>query len=125
MESFWFFVLAGIASFAGALFHGYLGGNIYMKNINESNMNSLTRSLSLISWHIFTTFLLVGGATFFLIALNSNNETLKLAVYPIIVINLMGALLFIALGLGNHPQLLRMPGAYLMAAIAILGLLGI
>jgi hypothetical protein len=48
-----------------------------------------------------------------------------MAVYPIIGANLLGSLLFIFLGLGNHKALLKMPGAYLMGATALFAWLGL
>jgi hypothetical protein len=39
-------------------------------------------------------------------------------------VNLLGALLFIFLGLGRHKALLKMPGAYLMGLTAIFAYLG-
>ena len=43
----------------------------------------------------------------------------------IIAINLLGAVLFVVLGITNHGVLLRMPGAYLMGGTAVLAWLGI
>ena len=88
----------------------------------KSEMEPLTKSLSLVSWHVFTIFLFISALTLFYTAYNPN---LAMAVYPIIGVNLLGSLLFIFLGLGNHKALLKMPGAYLMGATATLSWLGI
>ena len=43
-------VVAALIAFAGAIFHGFIGGKIYMSNIRDSNLLPLTQSLSLVSW---------------------------------------------------------------------------
>ena len=106
----------------GMFFHGVVGQTKYMGNIYKSEMESLTKSLSLVSWHVFTIFLFISALTLFYTAYNPN---FAMAVYPIIGVNLLGSLLFIFLGLGNHKALLKMPGAYLMGATATLSWLGI
>jgi hypothetical protein len=40
-------------------------------------------------------------------------------------VNLLGALLFVLLGLGKHRALLKMPGAYLMGFTAFFAYMGI
>ena len=119
---YWFLMVAACLSFAGMLFHGFIGGKIYISNVNDSDMEALTKSLSIVSWHVFTIFLFISALTLFYAAYNPN---LAMAVYPIIGVNLLGSLLFIFLGLGNHKALLKMPGAYLMGATATLSWLGI
>ncbi|MEP1469641.1 MAG: hypothetical protein ABJK20_01010 [Halieaceae bacterium] len=119
---YWFLLAAAAVSFVGALFHGVVGGRIYMGNINASSLEPLTRSLSLVSWHMFTIFLAVGAAALVYVAYV---PAASLLAYPIIVINGFGALMFIGLGVGAHGQLLKMPGAYLMGATAVLGSLGV
>jgi len=112
---------AGISLF-GAFFHGVVGGRMYMENINASGLDDLGKSLSLVSWHMFTIFLLIGGLAFVCVVYAS---FLAVTVYWIIAINALGALLFVLLGLGGHRSLLKMPGALLMGATAVLGYLGI
>ena len=119
--SFWYLLMGAIISFAGMFFHGALGHKIYMENINQSDMEPLTKSLSLVSWHVFTIFLLISGVTLLFIAYN---PSFVMAAYPIIGVNLLGSALFIFLGLGQHKKLLTLPGAYLMGSTAILALLG-
>ena len=118
---YWYLIIAGIISFIGMLFHGIAGHLKYIGAINDSNLESLTKSLSLVSWHVFTIFLFVGSVVLFYVAYNPG---ITLALYPIIGVNLLGALLFIFLGLGSHKALLTMPGAYLMGFTAIFAYLG-
>ena len=119
---FWYLMAGGIISLTGMLFHGFIGGKIYMGNINKSGIDPLTKSLSLVSWHIFTIFLFISACTLMLIAYNPK---FALAAYPVISINLLGSVLFVFLGSGRHRFLLRMPGAYLMFTTALLAWLGI
>ena len=119
---YWFLMLGAVLSLAGMVFHGFIGGKIYMGNVNKSDLEPLTKSLSLISWHIFTIFLFVSAVT---LSYSAYNSGFVIAVYPVIVVNLLGAVLFLLLGLGKHRILLLMPGAYLMGATALLGWFGI
>ena len=119
---YWFLMLGAVLSLAGMVFHGFIGGKIYMGNVNKSDLEPLTKSLSLISWHIFTIFLFVSAVT---LSYSAYNSGFVIAVYPIIVVNLLGAVLFLLLGLGKHRILLLMPGVYLMGATALLGWLEI
>ena len=119
---YWFLITGAIISFAGMLFHGIAGQIKYMGNINKADMEPLTKSLSLITWHVFTIFLFISAFTLAYIAYNPK---FAIAAYPVIGVNLLGAVLFILLGLGKHRILLRMPGAYLMVSTAILAWLGI
>ena len=118
---YWYLIIAGIISFVGMLFHGIAGHLKYIGAINDSNLEPLTKSLSLVSWHVFTIFLFVGSLVLLYVAYN---PTTTLALYPIIGVNLLGSLLFILLGLGGHKALLKMPGAYLMGFTAIFAYLG-
>ena len=119
---YWFLITGAIISFAGMLFHGIAGQIKYMGNINKADMEPLTKSLSFVTWHIFTIFLFVSSLTLTYIAYNPK---FAIAAYPVIGVNLLGAVLFILLGLGKHRILLTMPGAYLMCSTAILAWLGI
>ena len=118
----WFLIGGAVLSLVGMIFHGVVGGRIYMGNVNDSNMEDLTKSLSLMSWHVFTIFLLVSALTLVYAAYDSNFTG---AVLPIIGVNILGAGLFIALGLGSHSVLLKLPGAYLMGGTALLAWLGV
>tara|TARA_B100000768_G_C11070762_1_gene286492 strand:- start:230 stop:595 length:366 start_codon:yes stop_codon:yes gene_type:complete len=119
----YYFLMAGaIISLAGVVFHGFIGGKIYMRNINESGMEPLTKALSHVSWHVFTIFLFISSVTLIYLA---HNPEFTIAAYPVIGVNFLGAALFIFLGLGKHRVLLSMPGAYLMGSTALLAWLGI
>ena len=120
--NYWFLMLGAVLSLAGMVFHGFIGGKIYMGNVNKSDLEPLTKSLSLISWHIFTIFLFVSAVT---LSYSAYNSGFVIAVYPVIVVNLLGAVLFLLLGLGKHRILLLMPGAHFMGATALLGWLEI
>ena len=118
---YWYLIIASLISFVGMLFHGIAGHLKYIGAINDSNLEPLTKSLSLVSWHVFTIYLFVGSAVLLCVAYN---PATTLALYPVIGLNLLGALLFIFLGLGRHKALLKMPGAYLMGFTAIFAYLG-
>ena len=113
---------AGIIALAGALFHGLVGGKIYMGHIKASELLPLTQSLSLVSWQMFTVFLVVSGATLICVAMKPD---LFLLAYPVLVGNALGAALFSLLGVMGHARLLKLPGMYLMGLTALLGWLGI
>ena len=113
---------AGIIALAGALFHGLVGGKIYMGHIKASELLPLTQSLSLVSWQMFTVFLVVSGATLICVAMKPD---LSLLAYPVLVGNALGAALFSLLGVMGHARLLKLPGMYLMSLTALLGWLGI
>ena len=120
--SYWFFVSASFISLGSAIFHGFVGARIYLDNISQSDMTKLTKSLSLLSWHVFTIFLLVSAVTFAWLAYYPRFES---AAYPLIGINFLGATLFFFLGFGNHKNLMKLPGAYLMSITGLLGLLAV
>lgn len=113
---------AGIIALAGTLFHGVVGGKIYMGHIKASELLPLTQSLSLVSWQMFTVFLMVSGATLICVAMKPD---LALLAYPVLVGNALGAALFSFLGVMGHARLLKLPGMYLMSLTALLGWLGI
>ena len=113
---------AGIIALTGALFHGVVGGKIYMGHIKASELLPLTQSLSLVSWQMFTVFLVVSGATLICVAMKPD---LSLLAYPVLVGNALGSALFSLLGVMGHARLLKLPGMYLMGLTALLGWLGI
>lgn len=115
-------IFGALLSLVGALFHGIIGHIKYIANVNSSDLPDLSKSLSLVSWHMFTIFLIISSMTLIYVFLNPN---LYIALYSIIATNLFGAFLFIILGLSKHKILLKMPGVYLMGGTAIFALLGI
>ena len=82
---------AALIALAGALFHGVVGGKIYMGHIKASDLMPLTQSLSLVAWQMFTVFLVVSGTTLLCVAMRPN---LALLTCPILVGNALGAALF-------------------------------
>ena len=119
---FWYLIIGSTLSLFGALFHGIVGHKKYIGNINLSNLPDVTKSLSLVSWHVFTIFLILSAASLAYAAFFSNNYFI---LYPIIGINLTGTALFFWLGVGKHGDLLKLPGAYLMGGTAVFAILGI
>lgn len=118
----WLLIAGAVIAFGGMFFHGVVGQRKYMGNINNSELEARTKSLSLVSWHMFTIFLFVSGVT---LVLASYSPHLKAMCYPIIFANFLGAVLFIFLGFGRHNFLLNLPGAYLMGFTALFGFLGV
>ncbi len=119
---FWLLMSAALLSLVGALFHGVAGHRVYMGNINASSLEPLGKSLSLVSWHIFTIFLVTSAGSFTCVAYN---PSMRVMVVPIILVNGLGALLFLGLGLAGHGRLFRLPGLYLMGSTAVLAGLAI
>ena len=115
-------MVAAAIALVGAIFHGYVGGRLYMKNIRESQLASLTQSLSLVSWQMFTVLLLVSGITFMVVAWQPH---LALMAVPLIWANALGAGLFLVFSLMGHSALIKLPGLYLMGLTALLSGLGI
>ena len=115
-------IAAALIALAGALFHGLVGGKIYMGHIKASELMPLAQSLSLASWQMFTVFLVVSGATLLCVAMKPD---LALLAYPVLAGNALGAALFSLLGVMGHARLLKLPGMYQMGLTALLGWLGI
>ena len=83
-------IFGALLALVGALFHGIIGHIKYIGNVNSSDLPDLSKSLSLVSWHVFTIFLIISSMTLIYVALNPN---LYIALYPIITTNLFGDLL--------------------------------
>jgi len=120
--AFWYLNIAALIAAVGAVFHGYVGGRIYLGHINGSDLEDLTKSLSVVSWQVFTIWLAVSAGVLVCVSLDAG---LGLMAYPIIAVNALCALLFIYLGFTGHDQLLKLPGAYLTAVTALLAYLGV
>jgi len=120
--AFWYLNIAAFISAVGAVFHGYVGGRIYLGHINGSDLEDLTKSLSVVSWQVFTIWLAVSAGVLVCVSLDAS---LGLMAYPINVVNALCALLFVFLGFIGHGQLLKLPGAYLTGATAGLAYLGV
>jgi hypothetical protein len=116
-----FLISGAVLSFLGVIFHGFIGGKIYRTNINKSDLEPLGKTLSMFSWQFHTIFLFITSCTLIYIA---NNPEFSIAAYPIIYMNVLGAIYFFILGVGNS-EVLKMPGSILMGSIALLAWLGI
>ena len=55
--AFWYPNTAAFIAAVGGVFHGYVGGQIYLGHINGSDLEELTKSLSIVQWQVFTTWL--------------------------------------------------------------------
>ena len=120
--AFWYLNIAAFIAAVGAVSHGYLGGRIYLCHINGSDLEDLTKSLSVVSWQVFTIWLAMSAGVLVCISLDAS---LGLMTYPIVAVNAFCALLFVYLGVTGHEQLLKLPGAYLTGATAGLAYRGI
>ena len=120
--NFTLLTVAAAIALVGAIFHGYVGARIYMKNIRESQAAPLTQSLSLVSWQMFTVLLLVSAITFLVVAWQPH---LALMAVPLVWANALGALLFLVLSLMGHSALTKLPGMYLMSSTAVCAWLGL
>lgn len=110
--SFYLFMGAVMTAAVGAGFHGILGRRLYLAAIRAANLPPRTVSLSTVSWDMFTVWLVVSGLTILCVAFN--DEAIWMA-YPIMLMNLVGAAVFFLLMLVGHKDLVRLPGAYLLA----------
>jgi hypothetical protein len=120
--AFWYLLAAAAIAFFGAGFHGILGRRMYLGEIRKGNLPESAVTLSTVSWDMFTVLLLVSGLTLTHIAYNPVAAPMA---YPVVAMNLLGAALFIGLGLAGHKLLIRLPGAYLMGATGGLALLAL
>ncbi len=115
-------ISSALIALGGAVFHGWVGGRLYMRHVQESGLMPLMQSVSLVSWHMFTIFLVVSGITLICVAMEPD---LALLSYPVLLGNALGAALFLLLSIRGHATLLKMPGMYLMLLTAVLGWLGV
>ena len=82
--NFWYLIAGASLSLFGALFHGIVGHKKYIVNI-ISNLPDVSKSLSLVSWHVFTIFLIFSSLSLAFVAFSPNAYFI---VYPTIGINL-------------------------------------
>lgn len=115
-------ISSALIALGGAVFHGWVGGRLYMRHVHDSGLMPLMQSVSLVSWHMFTIFLVVSGTTLICVAMEPD---LALLSYPVLLGNALGAALFLLLSIRGHATLLKMPGMYLMLLTAVLGWLGV
>lgn len=119
--AFWFLNIAALIAAVGAVFHGYIGGRIYLGHINGSDLEDLTKSLSVVSWQVFTIWLAVSAGVLVCVSIDAS---LSLMLYPVIAVNALCSALFLYLGVNGHGRLLKLPGAYLTGATALLAYFG-
>lgn len=118
MMDYWLFMGASGICFFGLYFHGVVGRRMYLGNIRASNAPPRTVSLSAVSWDMFSIVLAVSGFVFVYAA---HYPTALMPVYPVLLMQGLGAALFGALAISGHTDLWRLPGAYLMGATCLLG----
>lgn len=116
--TYWLWMGAAGVALAATVIHGIWGRKIYLGNINASEMETLTKSLSTVAWDVFSVQLLVSALTLFYVA---NNPDAALIAVPIIVMSFLSAGVFIGLYVTGHKNLGTLPGAYLLLAIGGLG----
>ena len=79
--------------------HGIWGRKIYLGNINAAKMEGITKSLSAVSWDVFSVQLLVSAVTLFYVA---NNPDAAFMAVPIIIMSFLGAGVYIGLCVTGH-----------------------
>ena len=115
--SYYLFIAAAAVCFISVFIHGVWGRRMHDTAIKASNLPQLTASVAMVAWDVFTVMLLVSGLTLLCVALN--DEAIWMA-YPIMLMHLGGAGVFILLIAMGHKELLRLPGAVLMGATGLL-----
>ena len=120
--AFWFFAAGSAVALAGLAFHGVVGHRGYVRAILASELPTPLPELSYVSWHVVSiTFLSYALAMGYLAI---SPEAVELAVMVALICGATAALFLLLAALG-HSALLRLPGAYLNFAIALLAVAGI
>ena len=70
--AFWYLNIAAFIAAVGAVFHGYVGGRIYLGHIYGSELEDLTKSLSVVSWQVFTIWLGVSAGVLVCVSLDAS-----------------------------------------------------
>ena len=117
--SYYLFMTAAAICFLSVGVHGIWGRRIYLRLIAQTNLPAREKSISAVSWDVFSIMLLVSGLSLVYVALNPQDSAMA---YPIIAIHLMGAGVFFTLMARGHKELAALPGAYLMGSIGLLAL---
>ena len=120
--SFYLFWAAAIICFFSVYVHGVWGRRLHSDAIGASDLPSLTSSVAMVAWDVFTVMLAVSGLT--LLCAAYNDEAVWM-VYPIMLMHLGGAGVFVLLMAMGYKELVRLPGAYLMGSIGVLILLAL
>jgi hypothetical protein len=98
--SYYLFMTAAAICFLSVGVHGIWGRRIYLRLIAQTNLPAREKSISAVSWDVFSIMLLVSGLSLVYVALNPQDIAMA---YPIIVIHLMGAGRFLYAD-GARPQ---------------------
>ena len=106
--AFWYLNIAAFIAALGAVFHGYVGGRIYLGHIYGSELEDLTKSLSVGSLQVFTIW---HGVSAGVLGCGSIDASVWLIGYPIIAVHALCALLVVYLAVKGHGQRLTLPGA--------------
>jgi hypothetical protein len=122
LMSFYLFLIAAAICFLSAGVHGIWGRGIYLGFIEQTNLPTREKTISAVTWDIFTIMLLVSGGSLGFVAFNTHAIWMA---YPIMLINLMGAGVFFAMIATGRKELIALPGAYLMTSIGVLTLFAI
>ena len=115
--SFYFFIAAAAVCIASVYVHGVWGRRLHSTAIAASDLPELTASVAMVAWDVFTVMLAVSGLTLLCAAYNA--EAVWMA-YPIMLMHLGGAGVFLFLIFRGHKLLARLPGCYLMGTTGIL-----
>ena len=117
---FWLASLAGIASLA---IHVVGGARVYSKAIlAATELPPPAKALSLVTWHCASIMFLSYALAMAIAALRP--DAVELAFLAIFMCTAT-VLVFAVFALRGHTALVRLPGAYLCASIALLGVAGI
>ena len=120
--SFYLFLAAAAVCLASVYIHGVWGRRLYGGFIKKADLPVREASISMVSWDVFTVMLAVSGLTLICVALN---DDLAVMAYPIMLMQLGGAGVFLLLAARGHEELMRLPGCYLMGATGLLILLAL
>ena len=120
--SYYLFIAAAVVCLVSVYVHGVWGRRLYSGFIGNSNLPAREKAVSLVSWDVFTVMLAVSGLTLICVALNPD---MTLMAYPIMLMHLGGAGVFLFLILSGHKALIRLPGAFLMGGTGVLILLAL
>lgn len=106
--AFWYLNTVAVNPAVRAMFHGHFGGRICLGHINGSDLEDLTKSLSVVSWQVFNIWLAVSAGVLVCVSLGAS---LGLLPYSIVAVNALCALPFVYLGFMGHGQPLKLSGA--------------
>lgn len=112
--AFWLLIAAALVAAAGLAVHAGYGRPRVMQALRAAEVPPRTLALCAVSWDMFSVLLAGAALTLIGVAFAPAAEA---ALYPVIGMCLAGAAVFMALAVGGHRDLARLPGAYLLALI--------